>query len=169
MINDELERMSRLVDDLLLLARADRPDFLRPEPLDLDLLSHEMFAKARSLGVRRWLFDGAGVGLIHADPRDRVSRAGTPHGQRSVRRLYSANTFALWSGPKRVSLGDTNVGSVTHRTASWAATSDTSAIVMSTTASVDVAPTGGPQPSTSTTASRGSSPAAAGSRRKGAR
>ena len=50
-IYDELERMSRLVDDLLLLARSDRADFLRPEPLDLDLLTQELFAKARTLGV----------------------------------------------------------------------------------------------------------------------
>ncbi len=56
-IKDELERMSRLVDDLLLLARSDRADFLRPEPLDLDLLTHELFAKARTLGVRRWIVD----------------------------------------------------------------------------------------------------------------
>ena len=63
-IHDELERMSRLVDDLLLLARSDRPDFLRFEPLDLDLLTHELFAKARTLGVRRWLIDRAGVGLV---------------------------------------------------------------------------------------------------------
>ena len=30
LVTDELDRMSRMVDDLLLLARAEQPDFLRP-------------------------------------------------------------------------------------------------------------------------------------------
>jgi two-component system, OmpR family, sensor kinase len=64
----ELERMSRLVDDLLLLARSDRADFLRPEPLDLDLFTHQLFAKARTLGVRRWSLDRADVALFQGDP-----------------------------------------------------------------------------------------------------
>ncbi len=55
MIQDELDRMNRFVDDLLLLVRASRPDFLRPEPLDLDLLTHDVFAKARLLGDRAWI------------------------------------------------------------------------------------------------------------------
>jgi two-component system OmpR family sensor kinase len=66
-IQDELDRMNRFVDDLLLLVRASRPDFLRPAPLDLDLLTHEMFAKARSLGPRSWILEGTGIGLVSAD------------------------------------------------------------------------------------------------------
>jgi two-component system, OmpR family, sensor kinase len=75
-IQDELDRMNRFVDDLLLLVRASRPDFLRPEPLDLDLLTHEMFAKARLLGDRAWVLDGTGVGLVGADPQ-RLTQAVT--------------------------------------------------------------------------------------------
>ena len=67
-IHDELERMSRLVDDLLLLARSDRSDFLRPEPLDLDLFTQELFAKAQTLGVRRWQLERADVALFQGDP-----------------------------------------------------------------------------------------------------
>lgn len=66
-IQDELDRMNRFVDDLLLLVRASRPDFLRPEPLDLDLLTQEVFAKARLLGDRSWVLEGTGIGLISAD------------------------------------------------------------------------------------------------------
>ena len=95
-INDELERMSRLVDDLLLLARSDRPDFLRPEPLDLDLLTHELFAKARSLGVRRWVFDGAGVGLFHADPH-RLTSAVMNLAQNAVRHTSGDQPIAIGS------------------------------------------------------------------------
>jgi two-component system OmpR family sensor kinase len=66
-IQDELGRMSRLVDDLLMLARSGRPDFLRPEPLDLDLLTHDLFGKAKTLGERHWRLDQIGIGIIHAD------------------------------------------------------------------------------------------------------
>jgi signal transduction histidine kinase len=31
LVTDELDRMSRIVEDLLLLAKAERPDFIRPE------------------------------------------------------------------------------------------------------------------------------------------
>ncbi len=68
-IQDELDRMNRFVDDLLLLVRASRPDFLRPEPLDLDLLTHEVFSKARLLGDRSWVLEQTGLGLITGDPQ----------------------------------------------------------------------------------------------------
>jgi len=47
-VTDELDRMSRLVDDLLVLARSSRPDFLRVEPLDLDLLTHGALTPSHS-------------------------------------------------------------------------------------------------------------------------
>jgi signal transduction histidine kinase len=75
-IQDELDRMTRFVDDLLLLVRASRPDFLRPEPLDLDLLTHEVFAKARLLGERSWVLEGTGVGLVSGDAQ-RITQAVT--------------------------------------------------------------------------------------------
>jgi two-component system, OmpR family, sensor kinase len=68
-IQDELDRMNRFVDDLLLLVRAARPDFLRPEPLDLDLLTHGVFSKARLLADRSWVLEGTGIGLITGDPQ----------------------------------------------------------------------------------------------------
>jgi two-component system, OmpR family, sensor kinase len=95
-INHELERMSRLVDDLLLLARSDRPDFLKVEPLDLDVLTHELFAKARTLGVRRWLMDDADVGLVHADPH-RLTSAMMNLAQNAVRHTRGDQAIALGS------------------------------------------------------------------------
>lgn len=35
LVLDEIDRASRLIDDLLLLARAEQPDFIRPAPTDL--------------------------------------------------------------------------------------------------------------------------------------
>ena len=62
-IQDELDRMNRFVDELMLLVRASRPDFLRPQRLDLDLLTHEIFAKAR-LPRRSPLVDGGDRGRV---------------------------------------------------------------------------------------------------------
>ena len=51
---DELDRMHRLVDDLMTLATADRPDFVRPAPTDIGRLTDDVLDKARSLGDRQW-------------------------------------------------------------------------------------------------------------------
>lgn len=95
-INNELERMSRLVDDLLLLARSDRADFLRPEPLDLDLFTHELFAKARTLGVRRWVLERADVGLFRGDPH-RLTSAIMNLAQNAVKYTRGDDAIAIGS------------------------------------------------------------------------
>ena len=75
LVTDELDRMSRFVDDLLLLAKARQPDFLRLEPLDLDAVADEVFAKVRALAPRDWRLDaGAALGRVVAD-RQRLTQA----------------------------------------------------------------------------------------------
>lgn len=54
---DEVDRMSRLVSDLILLAKSDRPDFLNLAEADPADLVTSVLAKARALGDRRWLLD----------------------------------------------------------------------------------------------------------------
>jgi signal transduction histidine kinase len=54
LVTDELDRMSRIVEDLLLLAKAERPDFVQPAPVQLAELTADVFVKARALGDRRW-------------------------------------------------------------------------------------------------------------------
>jgi signal transduction histidine kinase len=73
-VTDELDRMSRLVDDLLLLAKARRPDFLRPEHVDLDVLTEELMAKASALAARDWRLETLGTGRMTAD-RQRLTQA----------------------------------------------------------------------------------------------
>lgn len=51
---DELDRMARMVDDLLTLARAERPDFVTLEPTDLRELLLETAEKAEAIADRRW-------------------------------------------------------------------------------------------------------------------
>jgi signal transduction histidine kinase len=61
---DEIDRMSRLVGDLIVLAKSDRPDFLRTRPVDLSTLTTDLLTKARGLGPREWVLDGTGDGKV---------------------------------------------------------------------------------------------------------
>ena len=71
---DELERMQRVVDDLSLLARAERPDFLRLELVDVARLTPELLSKAEGLAPRDWRLEACGRGRIVAD-RQRLTQA----------------------------------------------------------------------------------------------
>jgi signal transduction histidine kinase len=98
-IQDELDRMNRFVDDLLLLARAPRPDFLRMRPIDLDLFTNDLFAKARSLGERDWRLDGTGVGILVAD-QQRLTQAVMNLATNAVRHTREGET--IWIGSSMV-------------------------------------------------------------------
>ncbi len=71
---DELDRMSRIVDDLLLLAKSERPDFVRPEPVELAELTSDVDAKVRALGERHWQLEAIGEGTVRVDPQ-RITQA----------------------------------------------------------------------------------------------
>ena len=67
LVSDELQRMSRMVDDLLTLARTEQPDFLRLRVVDLDELTIRMFDNARGLASRDWRFEGTAAGQATMD------------------------------------------------------------------------------------------------------
>jgi two-component system, OmpR family, sensor kinase len=67
MATDEIDRMSRIVDDLLLLARSERPDFLSLQSVDVGELTRETFRKAAVLCQRDWRLDETADGLFRAD------------------------------------------------------------------------------------------------------
>ncbi len=54
LITDEIDRMVDIVNDLLVLAQADHPDFLHLEPLDLGALVREVHRKATAMAARDW-------------------------------------------------------------------------------------------------------------------
>lgn len=54
LVDDELERMNRIVSDLLVLAKAEQPTFVRTEPTDVDALVHETLRQAERLADRSW-------------------------------------------------------------------------------------------------------------------
>jgi len=64
---DEVDRMSRLVGDLILLAKSERPDFLTPAPVDVGLLTDAVLAKASALGERAWRLDARAEGTAVVD------------------------------------------------------------------------------------------------------
>ncbi|EAW34469.1 cell wall metabolism sensor histidine kinase WalK [Lyngbya sp. PCC 8106] len=69
LLKDELNRMNRLVNDLLLLAKAERPDFLNCEIVEIGSLTEELYTKATTLAKRNWCLEVKGTGRIIADPQ----------------------------------------------------------------------------------------------------
>ena len=66
---DEVAMMSRLVDDLVVLAKADRPEFVQHERVDLDDLARGVFARAEGLADREWSLEAHADGVISGDPQ----------------------------------------------------------------------------------------------------
>lgn len=95
LVSDELDRMSRVVNDLLLLAKSEQPDFVVPEELDLADLLVEALGKARMLGPQRWVLDELAEGRVLAD------------GQRLTQALMQLATNAVAHTPAQgtISLG----------------------------------------------------------------
>ncbi len=73
LVLDELDRMSRMVEDMLLLAKAQQPDFLTLQTIDLERFTEDVVAKARALAPRDWRLDGSGRGRIVGD-RQRLTQ-----------------------------------------------------------------------------------------------
>ena len=65
---DELGRMERILDRLLLLARADQPDFLRLEEVELDRFLEDVFVRWSEVAPRAWRLGSLAPGILRADP-----------------------------------------------------------------------------------------------------
>lgn len=94
LVTDELDRMARLVDDLLTLAKAERIDFLEREPVELGALTDELLAKARALGSRTWDVDERGEGMLVGD-RQRLTQAMMQLAENAVRHTAPGDTITL--------------------------------------------------------------------------
>lgn len=94
LVTDELDRMARLVDDLLTLAKAERIDFLEREPVELSALTDELLAKARALGDRAWDVDERGEGTLVGD-RQRLTQAVMQLAENAVRHTAPGDTIGL--------------------------------------------------------------------------
>lgn len=66
-VTDELDRMSRIVDDMLLLAKSEQGDFIDPHPMDLGTFLEDVVGKARVLDDRPWSVDRREEAVVVAD------------------------------------------------------------------------------------------------------
>ena len=73
-VQDELDRMARLVNDMILLAKSERPDFLQLETVEIAPFGEELLQKAQTLADRNWQLKQQGQGVIVAD-RQRLTGA----------------------------------------------------------------------------------------------
>lgn len=113
LVLDELDRMGRLIGELLILARAQRPDFLDLKVVDVERLTHDLLSKASAFGTRRWLLDAAWHGHAVLDPQ-RLTQAAMQLVENAVRQTTEDDTIALGSavadGSLRVWVRDTGPG-----------------------------------------------------------
>jgi len=64
---DEVDRMSRNIDELVLLAKSDRPDFLQIKPLDVARFTQDVYRKVSCLASRNWRLSEVAQLTIEAD------------------------------------------------------------------------------------------------------
>ena len=69
LVIDEVDRMHRLVEDLLLIAKADQIDFIRPELVAIADFTDDTFLKATALGERNWRLDELADCTATLDPQ----------------------------------------------------------------------------------------------------
>jgi signal transduction histidine kinase len=96
LVTDELNRMNRLVADLMLLAKTKQPDFLNLETIHVGVLTKEMYAKAKALSNRDWRLDQIGSGLIVVD-RQRVTQAIMNLAQNATQYTQETDVIAIGS------------------------------------------------------------------------
>ncbi|WP_219460280.1 sensor histidine kinase [Nonomuraea rhizosphaerae] len=96
LVTDELERMNRMVDDLLTLAKAGQPGFLDIEEVELADLTVSVVAKSRALGERRWRVDQVAEARVPAD-RQRLTQAMMQLAANAVRHTAVDDLIAVGS------------------------------------------------------------------------
>lgn len=93
---DEIDRMARLVGDLILLAKSDRPDFVLPTEVHLGELTEDVLAKVRGLGDRDWQLDGTADRVVRVDGQ-RLTQALLQLADNAVKHTRPGDLVALGS------------------------------------------------------------------------
>ncbi|SPL95585.1 two-component sensor histidine kinase [[Actinomadura] parvosata subsp. kistnae] len=96
LVTDELDRMNRIVDDLLTLAKAEQPGFLALDNVELADLTVSVVAKARALGDRQWRVDEVAEARLPAD-RHRLTQALMQLVANAVRHTADGDVIAVGS------------------------------------------------------------------------
>lgn len=117
LVNDELVRMGRLVDDLTLLAKSERPDFLRLHAVGLTDLVVDALTHASTMGQRNFLIDELPEGSVVADEQ-RLLQVFMQLVSNAVKYTQPGDTIALGgsvdAGQVKLWVRDTGVGIAEH-------------------------------------------------------
>jgi signal transduction histidine kinase len=112
-VTDELDRMSRYVNEMILLAKAERPDFLLLETVDLESLTQEIYTKSIALGERNWQLEQIGKGKIVCD-RHRMTQVLMNLVQNAAQQTHRGDAISIGSvmknGMARFWVRDTGPG-----------------------------------------------------------
>jgi signal transduction histidine kinase len=65
---DELQRIEQILDRLLLLAKADQPDFVVLEQIELEPFLEDVFMRWSEVAPRRWRLGELAAGTLTVDP-----------------------------------------------------------------------------------------------------
>lgn len=105
LVMGELDRMDRMVNDLLLLSNAGQPSFVQAGSVDVAELTDEIHAKAGAIADREWLLEATGKGRFLMD-HQRVTQAmmqlaanaarHTPGGPITIGSSSSPDGVRLW-------------------------------------------------------------------------
>ncbi len=96
LVTDELNRMNRLVNDLLLIAKAEQPHFLKIKPEELDWFTEELYFKAQAIAKRNWRLESKGLSPVAID-KGRLTQAVMNLVQNAIRHTQENDTIALGS------------------------------------------------------------------------
>lgn len=115
-VTDELDRMSRYVSDLLVLAKSEQPDFLVWGPIDLGELAGDLFQRVRAIGPRAWVVDACpavGATVVNADA-ERLSQGVVNLASNAVQHTAPGDEIGLGivvvAGHVRIWVRDTGAG-----------------------------------------------------------
>lgn len=110
---DEVDRMGRLVEDLLLLAKAERGDFVETQWVDVARLTDETLVKATAIGARHWVLDELAETEAELDAQ-RITQAWLQLAANAVKFSAEGSTVGLGSrlvdGRLRLWVRDEGVG-----------------------------------------------------------
>jgi signal transduction histidine kinase len=110
----EMGRLRRLSERLLVIAAADDPDFLRPEPVALDLFALEMADRWQPAAQRRWQLGTLDDATVRADP-ERLGLAVDALLENAIRHTSEDDVIQMSvicgeDGAVRMIVGDTGTG-----------------------------------------------------------
>ena len=96
LVTDELDRMGRLVNDLLLIAKAEQPHFLQIKSEELDWFTEELYFKTQAIAKRNWRLESKGLSPVAID-KGRLTQGVMNLVQNAIRHTQENDTIALGS------------------------------------------------------------------------